>query len=757
MIRHVVILALLVALPACHGSRSGGAPPAEVFDPAAWVDPLIGTEGDGNAIPGPMVPHGMVKLSPDTADGFGTIEGYEYATPRIEGFSHTHLEGPGGSLNGYSQVLVTAVVGEPGYTEEAYASAYDHGDEVAEPGYYAVTLTDPGVRAELTATARAGFHRYAFPETDDARILIDVSHSRGLARDGWVEVVGDHEIRGFGLYQVHPLVAVAAARAGDPGTTADRPVYFHAIFDHPFTSFGVWRGGAPDDGADRAEGIDIGAYARFATAAGERVMVKVGISSIDADQARENVEREIPGWDFDGAREDARAAWNALLRRVRATGGTDADRTRFYTALYHALMQPADYSEHGRYWSGADGFGRVYDEDPAWRYHSDDWCLWDTFRTTHPLQMLVEPERGRSIVESYLHVYEQGGWLPKCTWQATGYSRVMIGVHQACLFLDSWRKGARGFDTTLAWEAVTKAANETNRTILDGILCGYLDLGTQPEYRALGYVPLECDLDQAASMTLEHAYDDGCMAELAGEWGHEAEAATYRARSENWRSVWDPAVGFMRPKLRSGAWWPFFDPSDGTGFTEADAWIYSWFVPQNIPGLIEAMGGPAAFVAKLDRFFDEDHFDPTNEPAFHAPYLYVWAGEPARTQARVREILDAAFTVEPGGLPGNDDAGAMSAWFLFGAMGFYPVTPGSGVYTLASPLFERIELDVPGGTFTIEAPGSSAENLYVQSATLDGATLDRAWITHEELARGGTLTLTMGPEPTNWGAARPPR
>jgi len=755
----IAAVAALALLGACSG-KAGSAPHAPVPDVARFVDPMIGTLGEGNVIPGPSLPHGFVKLSPDTNAGFAAIDAYEYADDRIEGFSHTHLEGPGGSLSGYSQLLFMPVVGDPGFTEADYASRFSHASETAEPGYYSVRLDDSGVVAELTATERAGLHRYTFPASDRARVLIDVSHNRGIAVNGWIEIVDDRTVRGFGLYQMNPEVALFThTAAGDTGLS---PLYFHAVFDTPARAFGTWTGKKGTAGSARVDGGDIGAYLDFSTTDGQAIGVRVGISAIDADQAERNLEHEVGNRGFDEVRASARDAWNQVLGRVEVEGGTDDARAQLYTALYHALLQPVNFGEGHRYWSGADGAGQVLSTPSAAAFYADDWCLWDTFRSTHPLQALVEPERRDDIVQSYVDWYQQAGWLPKCSWRATGDSRVMIGNHQSCLALDAWRKGFHGFDVETLFEAAKKSAEEDENPVPIGG-CGYFERGTPPSYVKNGYVGLECDVTQSVSMTLEYAYDDWCLSELASELGRPDDAAHYAARAKNYRNVWFGQAGFMWARFGWGDWLLPFDADASWGFTESNAWIYTWFVPHDVAGLMSLMGGADSFVAKLDLFFDGGHYDPSNEPDFHVPYLYAYAGQPSRSQQRVRDLVASAYSSAPDGLPGNDDAGATSAWLAFSMLGLYPVTPGEPVYVLGSPSFDRATLHLTGpgarggeSTFVIEAHGTSTENRYVQSATLDGVPLDRAWLTHDELMHGGTLALEMGAAPSDWATTAPP-
>ncbi|MBW1809263.1 MAG: GH92 family glycosyl hydrolase [Deltaproteobacteria bacterium] len=732
-------------------------------DLSAYVDPMIGTLGSGNVVPGALVPHGMVKLSPDTNAESGSVDAYEYANDKIEGFSHTHLQGPGGGFNGYSHVMFLPTTGVFSADVEDYASTFSHDTEVASPGYYKVGLDDYAITAELTATAHAGFHRYTYPQTDQAHILIDLGHSRGDSRGGKVQIVDPNTIKGYGVYNVHPMLDLILS-SGD-NITGQSTVYFHAVFDKPFESFGTWKKGENgielSDNSDLENGPWIGAYVNFATQADEAVEVRVGISMVSMSQAKKNLEVEIGELTFEAVHKLARDTWNCYLNRIQLEGGTAQQRTIFYTALFHTLFAPADYTEvGGKFFSGADGQGDVFELEQG-RFYTDDWCAWDTFRTSRPLATIVEPETINDVVASYLHLYQQGGWLPKCTWHATGYSRVMIGNHSVAIIADAYTKGFDQYDLDLAWAALEKSATQDDEDkLVDGV-CGYVNLGTPPEYIQNGYISHECDTHQSASMTLEYAYNDYCIAQVADGMGKPDEYQTYMARAENYENIWNPETGFMQGRKRDGSWLTSFDPADtqtDNDFCEASSWIYTWFVPHDVPGLIDLIGDKQTFVEKLDEFFAGDYFEPSNEPSFHIPYLYNFAAAAHRTQELVRATLETEFSVEPNGLPGNDDAGATSAWIVFSAIGLYPVAPGDGRYQLASPLFDRTTLQLnpanyPGKQFVIETVNNSRANLYIQSATLNGAPLSRTWITHDEIIAGGTLSFAMGPEPSSWGSA----
>jgi predicted alpha-1,2-mannosidase len=736
------------------GASDASFTPREIPDLSRWVRPIVGTQGSGNTFPGPCLPHGMVKLGPDTHVEAGNLVGYEYDDARIEGFSHTQLDGPGGSSYGYSHVLLMPATGEVKTEEEDYASTFSHETEVAELGYYAVTLDDYGVRAELTTTHHGGFHRYTFPASDTSHVLIDIGHSRGASRDGRVEIAGA-TVKGFGVYSVHPLLT-NLLDGWAPGTTGIATVYFAARFSKAPKAFGTWNETEKSPGAAAADGKLIGAWLEFDTTEGEVIEARVGISYISVEEAERHIDDELVGRSFDDVRKAAVDAWNRLLSRVEVEGGTDDDRTRFYTALYHSLLQPADYTENGRFWIGAGGKGAVRDADGR-RYFTDNWCLWDTAKTTHPLLTLIEPEVAGDMVQSMVWNYEEQGWISKCTWNATGDSRIMTGNHAFCVIADAWAKDLRDFDAKKAYEAMKKGSLEDSRNPMEEGLCGYLGQGTPPQYIELGYVPKECDSMQAASMTLEHAYNDWCVSVLASGLGKTADAPAFLARSGNWKNVWNPAHGFMQMKKKDGSWDEPFDPEKmDLGFTEANAWIYTWHVQHDVCGLIAAMGGGDAFVAKLDAFFDEGHFDMSNEPDFHAPWLYNRAGAPSKTSGRVRSLMQSHFTTGPGGLPGNDDAGATSAWFVFATMGLYPVAPGNAKYDLNVPLFDKVtihfEPDIAGGRdFIIEAPGASEGKLNIASAAMNGKPLDLPQITHADVVAGGKLVLELSSEPTDWG------
>ncbi|MEZ4269640.1 MAG: GH92 family glycosyl hydrolase [Myxococcota bacterium] len=731
------------------------------IDLVSLVDPLIGTRGGGNVIPGPLLPHGLMRPSPHTVNESGSIDAYDWGATAIQGFTHTQLEGPGGSGNGYSQILLMPTVGPRDLTPTGYRSEFSHATEVVEPGYYAVTLADDGIRVELTAARRAALHRYTFPASDSARVVLDLGHSNGSSIGGSVTRVGDNAFEGHGAYQVHPLLGLTLT--DDEGTTGEMHVYFRVEASRPFAQAGLATPAGPVPSSQlSAEGSRLVAFGEWATTAGETIELRVGISLIDVEHARLNLATDLDGRGFDTVRQAARAEWNSRLNRVQVEG-PERQRRIFYTALYHSMFQPTDATEADGAFQSPTGGKPETVRDAGFAFYTDDWCMWDTFRTSHPLAALTEPETRGPVARSILLRYQQGGWLPKCTWSATGYSRVMIGNHAIPILVDAWQRGFRDFDGALALEAMIKAGMEDNPNPGEQGLCGYFNLGTVPAYIEKGYVPGECDPTQSASMTLEYAYDDWVTARFAEAMGDEATRARFDARGKNYAEHFNPAYGFMQGRHGDGSWIEPFDPadtSDANHFAEASSWIYSFFVPHDVPGLIALMGGDQAFIERLDGFFDGGHYDPSNQPSFHIPWLYNAAGAPWRTQDRVRRVLAEHYSDDPGGLPGNDDAGSMSAWYVLASLGLYPLAPGDPTWELGAPLFDKATIHLhpgwyPGEPLVIEAPRQNPDDRYIQSVTLNGAPITASRIDHATLAKGGVLRVQLGPEPSAWAGRNP--
>lgn len=744
-------------------------PDARGKTPYDYVDPFIGTGGDGHTYPGATVPFGMVQLSPDTdirpfRESYAWASGYRYSDKTILGFSHTHFSGTGHSDMG--DVLLMPTVGpvqlEPGTPDDpdsGYRSRFSHSSESASPGYYSVLLQDSGVKAELTATNRVGFHRYTFPATESAHVLLDLVSSiydyDGKVLWSQIRVEGDRLVTGF-----------RETKGWAPG----RRVYFALEFSKPFSSYGLvneadekYRGFGKSAGKLLSNypeilGRKLKAHFDFATKSGEAIEVKVAISSVGIDGARKNLAAEIPGWDFDAVRAAAKNAWSAELAKVDVDGDEKQKRT-FYTALYHSMLAPVTYEdEDGRYRGLDDG---IHAAEGFTNYHV--FSLWDTFRAEHPLLTLLQPKRDGDMIRSMLAHRAQSVHHILPIWSfGSSETWCMIGYHAVSVIADAYLKGIGGFDAEEAFAAMKASATYGP----------YGDLG---DYMSLGFVPVDRE-PEAASKTLEYAYDDWTIAQMAKALHRADDEAAFTKRAESFVHVFDPQTGFMRAKKSDGQFREPFDPlyaQYGSDYTEGNAWQYTWFVPHDVKRLIDLMGGRARFVEKLDQLFSlqaaEDKYKQVedisgligqyahgNEPSQHIAYLYDYAGEPWRTQARVAQVMTTLYDDTPAGIPGNEDCGQMSAWYIFSALGFYPVTPGSLEYVIGRPSLPRATLHLPNGSsFTVVAENLSNANVYVQSATLRGDAYDKAYITHADILRGGTLAFVMGPTPNKSWASGP--
>ncbi len=720
--------------------------------PVDYVAPNIGGIGQllTATVPYVQCPHGMARLAPVTTPGIMD----RYLADEIYGF-------PAGPA------LLMASLGETGTKAAGYASDFDHDFEVATPYYYEADLQTWGIRAELTATYQAAYYRFTFPASAHAHLVLS------MHGDGELSVLGNGAVQGSQLVD-GPIVKTAGS--------GDTRQYFYAEFSRPFNSYQTWRQGDMSDAA-RQSGGDIGFVSDSPSTAGEVVEVRVGISYISADQARRNLQREIPSWTFDAVKANTRAIWNRDLGAIQIEGGTERQRTIFYTALYRSLLRMTDITEDGEYFSGFDH--KVHEADGHDFYVDDG--LWDTYRSLHPLQLLLDAPQQEDMIRSYLRMYEQSGWLPSFP-SAVGEQAVMIGHHAAILILDTYEKGYRDFDLQEAYDAMRKNATDATMlpwrrgplTSLDRI---YFEKGFFPalasgEEENVPEVTVE--RRQAVSVTIENGYDDWCVSLLAEALRKPADAAYFAKLADNYRNLFNPAIGFMAPKSADGKWVEPFDPNLGGGqggrdyFTEMNAWVHTFGVQYDVAGLIQLMGGREAFNAKLDRLFVEQYgtskyrflnqfpdatgltgqYAQGNEPSFHVPYLYDFSGEPWKTQRRVREIMSVWYGDGPLGIPGDEDGGAMSSWYVLSAMGFYPVCPGNPVYEIGSPIFARSAIRMANGRkFVIVAQNVSAQNKYIQSAQLNGKPLDKPWFPHSAIANGGELVLQMGDHPNlQWGS-----
>ncbi len=743
--------------------------PAGAADTFSAVDPMIGTGGEGHTFPGAVAPFGMVQLSPDTdtrhliRDAYRWAAGYRYTDPTIEGFSHTHFSGAGHSDLG--DILVMPVAGDAVPLEagdaavpgSGYRSRFRHATEHAEPGYYAVTLDDARVRAELTAGTRIGVHRYTFPRDRAAHLVVDLRTSLytypgkvlwssiRLRADG--AITGCRQTRGWAPDRVLCFaMRTSAPLAGHAFVSTETDIAYKGFQ-------GPGRGG---DALAERTGRALVARLDFGTLASP-LEVDVAISSVDEAGAIANLDSEPGG--FDAIRATTQAAWRHQLAAI-TLDGDPATRTSVATALYHALLAPSIAGDADGRWRGPDN--QVH-ASQGFAFRST-FSLWDTFRAEHPLLTLIEPARvNADIVRSLVASRETSpfGILP--VWQYQGRETwTMIGYHAAPVIADAYMKGIGGFDAEAALAAMVASAD-------------YGPYGDLADYKRLGYVPIDRE-PEAASKTVEYAYDDWSIARMARAMGKADIAARFEARSRNWRNSFDAQTGWVRARLSTGAFRAPFDPVSikyGSDYTEGNAWQYSWFVPQDPAGLVSALGGDAAAVGKLDAMFDYDdstidysssediagligQYIHGNEPSHHVAYLYDYAGAPWRTQERLGRIVASQYKPTPDGLAGNDDLGQMSAWLVFTALGFYPVTPASNEYAIGRPFLPRATVRLANGrALTIVADGLSSTNAYVGGVTLNDRAVDRSYLTQAELAAGGTLRFTMQTTPNRTWAIAP--
>jgi predicted alpha-1,2-mannosidase len=722
-------------------------------EPVDYVDPNIGGIGQllTATIPYVQLPHGMTRVAPVTTPGITD----RYLADKIYGF-------PAGPA------VLMASVGKVGTNSSDYASDFDHDFELATPYYYRVALETWGIQAEITTTYQAAYYRFTFPASDHAHLVLS------LGKGAELTVVQDRVVMGSRRFD-GPIVSSASS---DPETRQ----YFYVEFSRSFGSYQTWQDSNLIHLAKLA-GDQLGFVTNFPSSAGDSIDVRVGLSYISAEQARRNLEREIPDWNFDRVKSNSRALWNNALSGIGIVGGTERQRTIFYTALYRSLGRMTDITEDGKYFSG---FDHTVHDSQGHDFYVDD-GLWDTYRSLHPLQLLLDPKQQEDMVRSYLRMYEQSGWLPSFPSPA-GDQPVMIGHHAAPFILDTYENGYRDFDLDEAYQAIRKSLTEATMlpwsrgplTDLDRI---YFSKGFFPalavgEKESIPEVTVE--RRQAVSVTLENSYDAWCAAQLAKVLGKEEDQEYFGKLAYNYRNVYNPGTGFMAPRSSDGEWVEPFDPKLGGGqggrdyFTEVNSWLYTFNVQHDVLGLIHLMGGRDAFNTKLDHLFVDQYgtskfaflgqfpdatgligqYAQGNEPSFHIPYLYDFSGQPWKTQLRVRQIMAVWYGDGPLGIPGDDDGGATSSWYVLSAIGFYPVCPGSPVYEIGSPIFEKSVIRLANGKqFTIIAHHVSAQNKYIQSAQLNGKPLDKPWFHHSDIADGGTLILEMANHPNmQWGS-----
>ncbi len=745
---------------------------AQTKDFTRYVNPFIGTGGHGHTFPGATMPFGMVQLSPDTrTDNWDGSSGYYYDDSIIYGFSHTHLSGTG--IPDYCDILFMPTIGKPQFeakegekSENGYASKFSHENEKAEPGYYSVKLDDDNIFAEMTATQRVGFHRYTFPKTDEANIILDLKW-RDKVLGANLNVVSNNRIEGFrhsSSWAKDQVVYFAAEFSKDFDTVKAK-----ANFNNATTYIvDLYKNSRITKLSSPLVSQDLKTIIKFKNPNNEQILVKVAISPVSIEGARKNLQAEIPGWNFEKVRSDAKNAWNKELSKIEVSGGSQAQMTNFYTALYHTMIAPNIFQDVDGSYPGLDKKIHNAPKDTNYTIFS----LWDTFRAAHPLYTIIDERRTIDYINTFIRQYEQGGRLP--VWElAANETDCMIGYHSISVIADAMAKSIKGFDYEKAFEAAKHSA-ELNHFGLEA-------------YKKRGYISAE-DENESVSKTLEYAYDDFCIAEMAKillrekdkEFSRTSDGKPsktnenfnslkddydkYLKRARYFENLFDKETGFMRPKKNGGFVAPFAPQEVTFNFTEGNSWVYSFFVPHDVSKLIELQGGQAKFVAKLDELFSTDvqlsgreqpditgligQYAHGNEPSHHIAYLYDYAGEPWKTQKIVRSIMDDFYKPQPDGLIGNEDCGQMSAWYILSALGFYEVNPSQPIYAFGTPIFQEAKIHLENGkTFTIRANNVSGKNIYIKSVKLNGKDHRKAFFTHSDLTNGGTLEFEMSDAP----------
>jgi predicted alpha-1,2-mannosidase len=753
--------------------------------PADYVDPFIGTDFFGHTFPGATLPFAMVQLSPDNdTQGWTYSAGYAYSDNTIMGFSHTHLSGTG--YTGCGDVLIMPTTGDkiqvvPGpkdNTSIGYRSKFSHENEKASPGYYSVLLDDYNIKVELTTTKRVGFHRYTFPKSSKAPIILDLGHTiGGTSADDISKITIEND-------------SVVTGVKSSMGVK----VYFAAHFSKPFKYYGTFDAGyyTPESGAslfpykNEELGEKIGAFLTYATEENEQILVKVGISFVSVEGARKNLKAEIDHWNFDQVKQDAEDSWNLELSKLKVNGAGEEKKEIFYTAVYHSLLaQQTSQDVDGKYF-GMDN--KIHTMENGDFYPS--FSCWDTYRTEHPLMTIIAPEHVNDMIKSIVSKTREYGWFPAQHFR-NEFGQGMVGDHLIPIIVDAYMKGYRDFDVDFIYKAMKRKA-----------------LGVPPapfpssagrsgisDYISLGYAPYN-KVTESVPNTLEPAYNDWCIAQMAKDLGKEDDYQLFMQRAGNYKNVFDTETQFFRPKKSDGSWLPelkdheqeivktgehsyykYFDPllvgrRPNRHYTESNAWQYLWSVQHDPAGLIDLLGGNETFSQRLHDFY---RMTPTisppkyvgvvgtigqyvhgNQPSHHVAYLYNYAQKPWLTQQMSRQVMDQLYRSGPGGLCGNEDMGSLSSWYVLSAMGIYPVTPGSTQYAIGSPIFDEISLDLGDGKkFSFIARNNAPQNLYIQSAKLNDEPFNRTWIDHSEIMKGGTLVFEMGSEPNESWASDP--
>ncbi|MGH9604680.1 MAG: GH92 family glycosyl hydrolase [Terracidiphilus sp.] len=706
--------------------------------PADLVDPMVGTANEGQTYPAAGVPFAMTQWTPATRDGqLKALAPYYFADTRFHGFRGTHYIS-GSDTQDYGSVQIMMGRGDPDVAAGAPTAAFSHADQHATPYVYTVKLPAPGIEASVAGTSRCGILRMQFTRGGKSWVLVENFASPG---DG--EVTVDPSRREIlSRSGVRRLYAGSGQPAGFSG-------YAVVEFDRPFSRGRTWSGKnlPPDKGFPGTRQTSTGAYVYFNLKPGEVVMARIGTSFTSFAEARKNLRAEIPGWNFNQVEQAAAAKWNRALGSIEVSGPLQ-NRRIFYTALYHTLLFPSIFSDVSGTYPEFGGGASI--ETLHGRPYYDDYSVWDTFRAVHPLFTIIQPKRDVEMVQSLIDKGEEGGFLPIFpAWNS--YTSEMDGDHADAIIADAWMKGLRGFNIERAYALMRKNALESPSP------AAYADgkgrRALQP-YLKYGYIPLEDHAGEAphqneqVSRTLDYAYDDYLVGQIAQSLGKSADTAMFARRGQNYRNVIDPVTGFARGRYADGSWITPFNPAQPASYiTEGVPFQFTFFVLQDVPGLIQLEHGDAGLVAKLDALFRRNLYDQGNEPSHQIAYLYDYAGAAPKTQEHVHDVL-TLYHDSPEGLPGNDDAGQMSAWYVFSALGFYPVTPGIPVYAIGTPHFARASILLPNGKhFQIVSHGLSPQSFYIRSATLNGKPLERFWLKQSEIVGGGELDLEMSSRP----------
>lgn len=744
MRKYTLILLVAVLFVGCNSSKDKKAFKDDILN---YVNPFIGTAGHGHTFPGATSPFGMVQLSPDTGlEGWDWCSGYHYSDNSIIGFSHTHLSGTGRS--DLMDVMLMPFVGDvklqAGTKENPdwdYRSRFSHDEEWASPGYYKVNLKDYDIMAELTVSPRCGIHRYTFPENINSHIILDLSHH--FSTDSVIytslEVINNNTITG----------QRKTKGWGEPGEKywSNQQLFFAMQVSKPFQSVNV----VTDDMIiedKRAEGKNIKAILNFETKQNEKVLIKVGISAVSIENALRNLSNEIPDWDFDEVLAKTQAEWRSKLSTI-AVSAPEETKNIFYTAFYHSLLAPCLYNDVNGEYLGSDKKVHTTQDFSNYTVMS----LWDTFRAQNPLLTLIAPDKTNDIINSMLAQYDEYGLLP--VWSLwSSETNCMIGYHSIPVIVDAYFKGIRGYNVEKAYEAMKASAMQD-------------EFGVK-ELKQYGYIPYD-KYNKSVSTSLEYCYDDWCIAQIAKDLKRNDDYEYFMKRAATYKTYFDKEYKLMNGFSSKGKFRRPFDPFYSSygecDWVEGNSWQYSFFVPHDVEGLIALHGDKNTFAEALDKLFSvptdmSGHDVPIditgligqyahgNEPSHHVAYLYNYAGQPHKTQEKVHEIMTTLYTTQPDGLCGNEDCGQMSAWYVYSAMGFYPVNPAGGVYVFGKPMLDKADLKIGANTFTIEAHNLSKENIYIQSIKLNGEKYNKLYITHQDIVKGGKLEFEMGAQPS---------